>query len=221
MRWGKKALALAVMVALVATPFIGAGSNKKEMPVGVITISPNGSAKKTVQIVESDAQRIASKYEKAQEAVKIIKSSSNDEERNKAIQIIEDFLNELVKLGILPASFVTSFIPNFLNPKFDLMPPLISFGSGFSFIPLYPGEAFLGFMFRPIIIQYFLLGYTASISFHLLPPRIEYWDMVGTQTMIICGFVGAYIDFGKIGYGIPNAQFIIGASLLTIGIDWL
>ncbi|MEM2935367.1 MAG: hypothetical protein QXF32_03285 [Candidatus Thermoplasmatota archaeon] len=221
MRWGKKTLALAVMVALVATPFISAGSNKKEMPVGVTIISPTGSAKKTVQILETDAQRIASKYEKAQEAVKIIKSSSNEDEKNKAIQIIEDFLNELVKLGILPANFVASFIPNFLNPKFDLMPPLISFGSGFSYIPLYPGEAFLGFMFRPIIIQYFLLGYTASLSFHLLPPRIEYWDMVGTQTMIICGFVGAYIDFGKIGYGIPNAQFIMGASLLTIGIDWL
>ncbi|MEM2509115.1 MAG: hypothetical protein QW673_02835 [Candidatus Thermoplasmatota archaeon] len=221
MRWGEKALALAVMFAILVTPFINAGANKKELPVGVTIISPNGSVKKTVQILETDAQRIASKYEKAQEAVKIIKISSNEEERNKAIQVIYDFLNELVKLGILPANFVTIFIPNFLNPKFDLMPPLISFGSGFSYIPLYPGEAFLGFMFRPIIIQYFLLGYTASLSFHLLPPRIEYWDMVGTQTLIICGFVGAYVDFGKIGYGIPNAQFILGASLFTIGIDWL
>ena len=221
MRWGKKAVALIVMFAIVSMPLIGAGKSKKELPVGVTIISPKENTKKTVNILEADAQRLASKYEKAQEAVKIIKSSSNDDERNKAIQTIEDFLNELVKLGILPASFVAQFIPNFLNPKFDLMPPLISFGSGFSFIPLYPGEAFIGFMFRPIIVQYFLLGYTASLSFHLLPPRIEYWDMVGTQTMIICGFVGAYIDFGKIGYGIPNAQFIMGASLLTIGIDWL
>ncbi len=221
MRWGKKALVLAVMVALLATPFISAGANKGELPVEVMTISPNGNAKKTVEILEEDANRIATKYEKAQEAVKIIKSSSNESEKNRAIRAIEDFLNDLVELGILPAAFVANFIPNFLNPKFDLMPPLISFGSGFSFIPLYPGEAFLGFMFRPIIVQYFLLGYTASLSFHLLPPRIEYWDMVGTQTLVICGFVGAYIDFGKIGYGIPNAQFIIGASLLTIGIDWL
>lgn len=82
MRWGKKTLVLAITVALLATPFISAGANKKELPVEVTIISPNGNAKKTVHILEPDAKRLSSKYEKAQEAVKIIKSSSNDEEKN-------------------------------------------------------------------------------------------------------------------------------------------
>ncbi len=222
MRWGKKLVVLAVISLLAAFPVVAnAGYEGKRVPVTVRVIHPMKSFEMTTEISELDAKEISEKIGEAQQALEIIcDDSSSDDEKNTAREVLEAFINHLVELGILPASFVTNFLVNFLSPKMDFILPIISFGRGFSFIPLYPGEAFIGFMFRPIIVQYFLLGYTASLNVNLLPPRIEYWDMVGTHTLIILGFVGIYIDLGKIGYGIPKVQFIMGEALLAGGLDW-
>ena len=126
-------------------------------------------------------------------------------------------------MGLIPDAFpVASILTNLLRPKMSFMLPIISFGHGQSWIPLYPGEAFIGFMLRPIFMQYFgPFGYSGTLNIHLLPPRIEYWDMVGTHTLFVLGFVGVYIDLGQIGFGIPDLQFLFGEALIAGGVDWL
>ncbi len=215
-------VAVAIMIALpVLIPAKAVDSGENMVPVKVSVSNPVATSVKEVSIPQKDAVKVVNQMQSSEDAFKIIiNPDSNESQKTWAMQIIDKLINQLKELGILPASFVLS-IPQFLSPKFAFLVPVISVGSGFSYIPLYPGEAFIGFMLRPIFLQYFLFGYTASINFHFIPPRLEYWDMVGTQTAMILGFVGIYIDFGKIGYGIPNMQFMLGESLFVTGVDWL
>jgi len=215
------AVTLAAIVLIPAwTPSV-VGEPEKEVKIKVASVTPLGSKMEEKSIKLSDAKKLIDDIQSAQEAFKIVMDpDSNETEKSWAMEIVEKVINELKKLGLIPAGFIFH-LPQFLSPKFAFLVPVISMGSGFSYIPLYPGEAFIGFMLRPIFLQYFLFGYTASINFHFIPPRLEYWDMVGTQTAMILGFVGIYIDFGKIGYGIPNMQFLLGESLFVTGIDWL
>ncbi|RLF48033.1 MAG: hypothetical protein DRN29_00955 [Thermoplasmata archaeon] len=224
MRWGTKIGIMLLAVALVSTPFLAsAGYEGKKIEVSTTVLTPVGKEVKIIELSEKDVKLLEKKAIEVEDAIKILTDpNADDDEKSLAMEIIEAFINKLIELGLIPAGFpVAKILANFLSPKMDFLLPIISFGRGFSWIPLYPGEAFIGFMFRPIIMQYFLLGYTASLNVRLLPPRIEYWDMVGTHTLIVWGFVGIYIDFGKIGYGIPRLQFLMGEALLAGGVDWL
>ena len=226
MRREAKLLMVIALAGILIAPAIlsnagNAGNVQKEVKIKVASVTPLGGKLQEKAIKVSDAKKLANDIQSAQEAFKIVMNpNSNQSEKTWATEMIEKVIKELKALGLLPAGFIFH-LPQFLSPKFAFIVPVFSVGSGFSFIPLYPGEAFIGFMLRPIFLQYFLFGYTASVNLHLLPPRLEYWDMVGTQTVMILGFVGIYIDFGKIGYGIPNMQFLLGESLFVTGIDWL
>ena len=215
-------VAVAIMMALpVLIPAKAVESGENMVPIKVSISNPVGTSIREVGIAQKDAIRIVNQIQSSEDAFKVlINPDSNESQKTWAMQVVDKIITQLKELGILPESFVFS-IPKFLNPNIAFLVPVISIGSGFSYIPFYPGEAFIGFMFRPIFLQYFLFGYTASINFNLIPPRLEYWDLVGTQTAMILGFTGIYIDFGKIGYGIPNMQFMLGESLFVTGVDWL
>ena len=224
MRWGARLGMVAVVTALLLTPLLSPtlGYGGKKVPVSVTWIAPLKKEVKTVIISEKDAEVVKEMLQDAEASLKIISQSTNEEEKAKAMEVIENLIGKLKKLDLIPAGLpVRTILLNLFNPKFAFILPILSFGSGLSWIPLYPGEAFIGFMFRPILMQYFIFGYTGTLNVNLVPPRIEYWDMVGTHTLIVLGFVGVYIDFGKIGYGVPNLQFLFGEALFAGGIDWI
>ena len=224
MKWGTQFVALLVVITLASTPFfVHADYEGKKLSAETMILTPMGTETRQIEILEKDLKYIEKKSSDVQNALTVISNlNSETDEKKVALEKIEEFVDNLKDMGLIPFTFpVTRILTSFLSPKIDLVLPVISLGKGISWIPIYPGEAFIGFMFRPIIMQYFFLGYTASLNINLLPPRIEYWDMVGTHTVFVLGFVGVYIDFGKIGYGIPNLQFVMGEGLLTGGFDWL
>lgn len=144
---------------------------------------------------------------------------SNADERE-IQEALTDLLAALKNRELLPEGITPQVLGLLPDGGIAWMHPIVSCGSGFGCIPLYPGEAFLGVMLRPIFLQYFLLGYTGCLNARLIPPRIEYWDFAGTQTVMVFGFVGLYLDFASLGIGIPPVQVLIGESLFTGGIDW-
>ena len=109
-----------------------------------------------------------------------------------------------------------------LIPAMIFFIPTVSIGYGASRIPFYGGEAFFGFMLRPIHL-YYLIGYTAYLRFWPIPPRIEYADRLGMHSVSIFGFAGIYIDFGDVGIDTPTGTVLaIGATLFALGLspDW-
>lgn len=144
-----------------------------------------------------------------------------EEEVSQAEEVLNALFAELREAGLISEEVTPRSLG--LLPTFGMaiLNPILSVGRGCSHIPLYPGEAFLGVLLRPIFIQYFLLGYTGVFNVVVAPPRIEYWDWVGTQTLMVFGFMGLYIDFASLGIGIPHMQALLGESLFTAGMDWV
>ncbi len=225
------------MASLLLTPvFTPVSSNdEQEVFVNCSVVKPTGKTMEAEKAISAkEAGRLSNKCDEAAEAFKVFyKNDSSDEDREWAREVIEDTIKMMKELGVLPEDYAmdinsllqwpfNSLFGLFLTPSrgFDILTPVVSIGGGVSWIPFYPGEAFLGVMLRPIFIFY-LLGYTASLSVNLLPPRIEYWDLVGPQAFIAWGFTGIFIDFGRVGLGIPNYQFMMGYCIVTAGVSLL
>jgi hypothetical protein len=212
-------------MALVATPFLAqADYQGKRVSVDTTVLTFRGPVKRTIELSEQDVADLVDyvKDENIQSALEVAGNpEAGEDEKTWAEEVIEAFLEKLQNLNLLPDTFpIASFIGKLFSPKVSFLLPVLSFGHGSSWIPLYPGEAFLGFMLRPIFMNYVgPFGYSGSLNVKLIPPRIEYWDMVGTHVLCVLGFVGVYIDLGQIGFGIPNFQFLAGEALLAGGWD--
>jgi hypothetical protein len=82
---------------------------------------------------------------------------------------------------------------------------IASVGRGFTFIPFYDYETFLGVMLRPMWLFYppiFLGGggYTGNFNVNVFPPRIEYGDRLGCHIVRTTVFTGLYVNIGKLGF---------------------
>ncbi len=227
----KFGLVLGVAALLVAPMLFAPASSSdspKVIPVNCSVVKQKGASLDMQQtITVREAKELTRKCNDAAQSFEVLCSnSSSDGEKDRAREIIENAVDMMIDLNILTAEYAT-YVANMLfwpcgpSHGFDIFAPVISVGQGCSWIPLYPGEAFLGIMLRPIFVLYPLVGYTASLGVNLLPPRIEYWDLVGPQVFMAWGFAGIYLNFGKIGLGVPNTNFMLGYSIATAGISLL
>jgi len=216
---------VALLVALGAVPLAIPG-RAEEAPTRTVTcyvVGHDHMAKSENEISMEKAEELLAHVEQAVQVYHGFNKDAQDlteEETRQAEKILNALFAELREAGLISDGVTPQslgLIPNF---GMAILNPILSFGRGCSYIPLYPGEAFLGVLLRPIFIQYFLLGYTGVFNVVVAPPRIEYWDWVGTQTLMVFGFMGLYIDFASIGVGIPHMQVLLGESLFTAGIDW-
>lgn len=222
----KKWLGIIVAMTMMLPMFSSlaeTGNNEEKGIVKCYIIGHGKFLKNECEISLEEANKIV---EKVQEVVHIYEPYKDKEvklspeERRKIEAAFNEVLEEMKKIGLIPDNIDANCLGLLPHLGVAILNPIISIGLGCSYIPLYPGEAFIGFMLRPIFVQYFFVGYTGCINFHLIPPRLEYWDWVGTQTFMILGFAGIYIDFASIGFGFPPVQIIMGESLFTAGIDW-
>jgi hypothetical protein len=131
---------------------------------------------------------------------------------------VNDLTSVLTRTGILPPGVTgVSMMSLGLLPGtgMDFLTPVLSMGVGYGYIPNYNGEAFMGFMLRPLFLSY-LLGYTGSLNFVLLPPRVAFWDKFGPHFMSIMGFAGIYLKLGELGTGMFPIQIIMGECLFLM-----
>lgn len=114
--------------------------------------------------------------------------------------------------------FTEGVIQSLLNPFkwFFQRAGIISVGRGFSWIPFYDYDTFVGVMIRPIFITH-MLGFTGAYHFNPFPVRIEYADRIGLYRLTTLAFVGIFINFGDI----LREQIVGPVICLGKGYNWL
>jgi len=99
---------------------------------------------------------------------------------------------------------------------------IASVGRGFTFIPFYDYETFLGVMLRPMWLFYPPLilgggGYTGNFNVNVFPPRIEYGDRLGCHIVRTTVFTGLYINIGELGIDVfSNGGIVLLGSARVV-----
>jgi len=229
-------IAISIMLLFVMSSFslpVESGGSDDIITVNVSTVQrfgQDGAVEKTITLRE--ARDLSEACNDAADSFKVLYSEEgpsdeewvSEDEKDKAQEIIENAVVMMKELELLPEGQSEAALLQWLfgpSRGFDFLSPVVSCGKGFSWIPFYAGEAFLGVMLRPMFTMYPIMGYTGYLSANLIPPRIQYWDLVGPQVFTTWGFVGIYINFGKILLGVPNTSFMMGYSIFNAGISLL
>ena len=94
---------------------------------------------------------------------------------------------------------------------------IVSMGVGYTYIPFYDYETFLGIMIRPMWLFYppVLLGgggYTGNFNMNWLPWRVEFGDRLGFHIARTTVFSGLYVNVGELGY-----DRIFGGMIMLLG----
>lgn len=219
-----RAIAVAVLFASMALLPLAAAENNEQSRGRTVTCAVFHDGQREVAEKELSLLGAGNLLVKARAAVTAWKNVQDrdvsDTDRAGIRAAVTDLLAALKANDLLPEGVTPGMLGLLPDGGIAWMHPIVSCGSGLGWIPLYPGEAFLGVMLRPIFLQYFVLGYTGCLNARLIPPRIEYWDFAGTQTVMVFGFAGLYLDFASLGVGIPPVQVLMGESLFTGGVDW-
>ena len=143
--------------------------------------------------------------------------SGNEITQEEWIFIKENISNFVISIKSIDENFpninieqiITDVIEGFFNPFVGFLPPrpIISIGTGATWIPLYQYESFIGFMLRPMLTR-FVFGFSKVGG--LLS---TYWKL-GTYFEMILGFKGLFINFGNIGYDqVIGPTIYIGRAL--------
>lgn len=219
-----QAIAVAVLFASLMLLPVAMEGHAGVMGKRTVTCAVFHDGKREITTEELSLLSAGTLLAKARAAVEAWKTVQDEDVSTRDANEIQDALSSLFAAlknrGLLPEGITPGALGLLPQGGIALLHPIVSCGAGIGCIPLYPGEAFLGIMLRPIFLQYFLLGYTGCLNARLIPPRVEYWDFVGTQTLLVFGFIGLYLDFASLGIGIPPVQVLMGESLFTGGIDW-
>jgi len=116
---------------------------------------------------------------------------------------------------------VEEIVSTFIEPlgMWPLRAPIFSIGRGYTWIPFYNYESFMGVMIRPMFITH-TLGFTAVAHANLFPPRLEYVDRLGMYRLRKMGFVGLFINLGDVGIDrVKGPVLLIGKGFNGLGQD--
>ena len=149
------------------------------------TISPDGDS--GLIITEAEWQQIFNSMDDFIDTIKSVVTNFPDVNTD---QIVIDAINAIIDP-----------FAGFIHPA-----GVISIGTGFTIIPFYGYESFMGLMFRPMFSRY-LFGFSR------LGGLISHHSIVGRYKMAILGFKGLFINLGDIGFDrILGPQIYIGRA---------
>lgn len=149
------------------------------------TITEDGD--EGVTITETEWKQIFNSVDDFIDAVKSVVSDFPDVDID---QIVLDTINAMIDP-----------FAGFLHPA-----GIISAGIGFSIIPFYGYESFVGLVFRPIFSRY-------VFGFSRIGGLLSYHRIIGRYNIFILRFSGLFINFGDIGFDkIIGPQIYIGRA---------
>jgi hypothetical protein len=120
----------------------------------------------------------------------------------------DDFPDEAIK------TFIGSLIESLRGPISIIRQPLLSIGIGFTLVPFYEYETFLGKFLRPVFMRHFI-GFSATCRLNPFVLGFPYWYF-GYQRVRTFLFTGLLINFGDLGIDrLIGPQLLIGYGCFT------
>jgi len=135
------------------------------------------------------------------------------------IAIIKEIIGEQFP-DVDTDELVEEIVNIFMSPlKMSFRAPIFSIGRGYTWIPFYNYESFMGVLIRPMFITH-TLGFTAVVHANLFPPRLEYADRLGMYRLRTMGFIGLFINIGDVGIDrVKGPVLLIGKGFNGLGED--
>lgn len=111
-------------------------------------------------------------------------------------------------------AFIEIIIEALRGPFYLVRQPLLSIGIGFTLIPFYDYETFLGKMLRPVFMRHFI-GFSITARLNPFVLGFPYWYF-GYQRVRTFFFNGLHINCGDLGYNrIIGPQLLLGYGVFT------
>jgi hypothetical protein len=120
----------------------------------------------------------------------------------------DDFPVEAIK------TYLGSIIEALRGPFSIIRQPLLSIGIGFTLVPFYDYETFLGKFLRPVFMRHFI-GFSATCRLNPFLLGFPYWYF-GYQRVRTFLFTGLLINFGDLGINrYIGPQLLLGYGCIT------
>jgi hypothetical protein len=111
-------------------------------------------------------------------------------------------------------TFIDILIKALRGPFFLIRQPLLSIGIGFTLIPFYDYETFIGKMLRPVFMRHFI-GFSITARLNPFILGFPYWHF-GYQRVRTFFFNGLHINCGDLGHDrIIGPQLLLGYGVFT------
>ncbi|MEA2054089.1 MAG: hypothetical protein U9O96_03075 [Candidatus Thermoplasmatota archaeon] len=218
-----------LVLSAVLTP-LKVNANDEESKIRYVIFTENGILEGTDIIPSEKAGAVIRAIEKINGDFRLLKASSTPEdvERAKAMILSDIASLSWLKIFAYILDRIEDIIDAYLTPwtKVSVFPHIFIYGHGRVCIPLERSlplgitrQTFIGLLLRPIWWDYNCLSFTVVRKGHLVPPRIDFWDMWGNQRGFMIGFLGIHISI--IRPLIPDTHVFIGRTLMLVNKDLL
>jgi hypothetical protein len=231
MKAAKLSLVLFAVAILSMPAFFApleADASDKKAEIRYVILGEDG-AFEGVDVIPSDkADMVVKTMEKINNDFRLLKASltTEDVERAKAMIITDIASLSWLKIFAYILDRIEDIIDSYLTPwtKVSVFSHIFSYGHGKVCIPLQRSlplgitrQTYVGLLLRPIWWNYNCLSFTVVRKGHIVPPRIDFWDMWGNQKGFMIGFLGIHMSI--IRPLVPDTHVFIGRALFIVNKD--
>lgn len=221
------AMALLILPPLI-TPLTVATEPVEDAELRCTMATSAGTTVVTQRIPAGKVDLLLRTVERIRQDFHLLRAADTAAEREAAEQELFDEVATLEWLKIFAYLLdrIEDMVDAYITPwtKATCLAHVLSYGHGTAHVPLHherpfgvTRETFLGLMLRPVWWQYNSLSMTVVRKGHLLPPRIDWWDMWGRQQGIMIGFLGLHISV--IRPVLPDTHLFVGRTLFMVNKD--
>jgi len=231
MRHGGHVLVLCA-IALLVTPSLlaplSAATEAEDAELRFTISTDAGTRTETQHVPASRIEGLLQTIERIRQDFYLLRAAGSAAEQEDAKEMLFSHVASLEWLKIFAylVDRIEDMVDAYITPwtKATCLAHVLSYGHGRAHVPLHHSlpfgvtrETFVGLLLRPVWWQYNSLSMTVVRKGHLLPPRIDWWDMWGRQQGIMAGFLGLHMSVDR--PVLPDTHLFVGRTLFMVNKD--
>jgi hypothetical protein len=222
------AVALLVMPSVLMPVGASASDSNEKVEIRYTIFREDGAFEGVDSVSPSQADAVIKAIARINNDFRLLKAAltPEDVENAKAILTTDIACMSWLKIFAYLLDRIEDIIDAYITPwtKISVFSHIFSYGHGVACIPFQKSlpfgitrQTYVGMLLRPIWWKYNSFSYTLVRNEHLIPPRIDFWDMIGRQSGFMIGFIGIHISI--IRPLMPDTHIFIGRTLILVNKD--